>query len=65
KEFRVCAKQAPNNANVHNNIGVIYQRREYYEEAEEEFLRALKLQPSNRTFEENLSSVRFFLRKKA
>jgi Flp pilus assembly protein TadD len=43
---------------------VIYQKRGYFEEAEEEFLRALTLEPANKSFERNLASVRALMKKK-
>ncbi len=66
KELKTCLKlkQGATNAWVHNNLGVIYQKRHYLEEAEEEFLKALKLEPANRSFEANLYLVRSQLKKK-
>jgi Tfp pilus assembly protein PilF len=68
REFQTCltisTDAAPESARVHNNIGVIYQKSRYLEEAEEEFLRALVLDPGNKTFESNLALVRRQLNKK-
>ncbi|GEM_PF-2598554 len=63
KEYKVCLKLKPKDAMVHNNMGVIYQRRQYLEEAEEEFRRAAQLQPSNKIFQTNLGLVRQQLKK--
>jgi Flp pilus assembly protein TadD len=64
KELKSCAKLAPNNAPVHNNLGVIYERRHYLEEAEEEFLKAMTLEPANEQFGRNLEHVRYKLKRK-
>ncbi|MBZ0186093.1 MAG: tetratricopeptide repeat protein, partial [Candidatus Obscuribacterales bacterium] len=58
KELKICVKLEPSNAWVHNNLGVLYQRRNYLEEAEEQFLRAITLEPANRAFERNLELLR-------
>jgi Flp pilus assembly protein TadD len=44
---------------------VIYQKRNYLEEAEEEFRKASDLEPANETFMENLTLVKDDLKKKA
>jgi Flp pilus assembly protein TadD len=48
---------------VHNNLGVIYLKRNYLEEAEEEFTRATNLEPANKAFSSNLMLVRTRKRK--
>jgi Flp pilus assembly protein TadD len=57
-QLKICMTLNPNSAQVHNNIGVLYQKRGYLEEAHEEFIRALKLEPANKTFLKNLTLLR-------
>ena len=58
KEFRFCIKQNPANAWAHNNLGVIFQRGNYLDEAAEEFQQAANLEPANKRFFDNLQMVR-------
>lgn len=57
-QLNICMKMNPNNPSVHNDLGVLYQKRGYLEEAQEEFVKALKLEPANKTFLKNLELLR-------
>jgi len=57
-------KMDPNNGWVRNNIGVIYLKRNYLEEAEEEFKTAVNMAPWNKMFTENLTLARTMRAKK-
>lgn len=57
-QLNVCMKMNPNNPSVHNDLGVLYQKRGYLEEAQEEYIKALKLEPANKTFLKNLELLR-------
>lgn len=54
KEYKACLKFNRKTAFIRNNMGVIYQKKRYYEEAAEQFTMALKLSPQNKTFQDNL-----------
>src|SRR5262249_33691166 len=57
-QLKICMTMDSNNAYVHNNLGVLYQKRNYLEEAQEEFIKALKLEPANKTFLKNLELLK-------
>lgn len=57
-ELTKCMVMDKNNAGVHNDIGVIYQKRGYLEEAQEEYIKALRLEPANKTYLRNLELLR-------
>lgn len=58
KEYKACLKFNRKTAFIHNNMGVIYQKKKYYEEAAQEFTVALRLSPQNKIFQDNLRAAR-------
>lgn len=58
KEYKACLKFNRKTAFIHNNMGVIYQKKKYYEEAAQEFSIALRLSPQNKIFQDNLRAAR-------
>lgn len=54
KEYKACLKFNRKTAFIRNNMGVIYQKKKYYEEAAEQFAIACKLSPKNKIFQDNL-----------
>jgi len=56
-----CWKKSEESA-AHNNLGVAYEREGRYEEAEVEYGAALKIEPNNKTYIQNLSTSRLAYR---
>ena len=65
KEYKACLKFNRKTAFIRNNMGVIYQKKKYYEEAAEQFALALKLSPKNKIFADNYRLARKHLATKA
>jgi tetratricopeptide (TPR) repeat protein len=57
-EYKACLKFNRKTAFIRNNMGVIFQKKKYYEEAAEQFAMACKLSPKNKIFSDNLKMAK-------
>jgi len=63
KEYRVAIRINPNDAEAHNNLGILLKNLKHYEEAEKEYREAIRINPNYAEAHNNLGVLLYDLRR--